>query len=329
LRRAALAGTRVDAALLAVCILFAFVLKASPDTVREGLAALLRRTILAPMFSLQAGAERFRSALGTFDAILAQRDSALMQALDLPALQAENRRLEELMMLGGRLNWGFVPARVLHSSTPGIPKTVTIDVGSRAGVRPRSPVVGVAGLVGIVDSVDVSTSVVSLWTHQHFAAGAMTEDGKAFGIVKPHLSSGSDGYLLEMQYVNYGQPLRAGTRIVASGQGGVYPAMVPIGTIVDSLETADGWARAYLVRPAVLPQDLTAVLVLRQERAGESVASAWPTPAQVDSAARAIAVRGDSLARVRLLAEQKAQADSALARLRAGARVADTVIPPP
>ncbi len=67
--------------------------------------------------------------------------------------------------------------------------------------------------------------------------------------------------------------LPTGTPIVSSGVGGVYPRGIPIGTVIGELKTTEGWARTYLVQPAVHPFDVTSVLVLAAQarRRGRAV----------------------------------------------------------
>ncbi len=331
MRRAAGFGPRVDTALLALCILAALILKASSEEVRDGLAAFLRGTILSPLFSMQASTEKWRAALASYDDMVAARDSALLAALEMPTLEAENERLTRMLLLGSRLRTGWIPARVFYDPSLGKHTDVILAAGSDAGIKVLAPVVTSDGLVGAVQSVDKNTSVVRLWTDEEFAVGAMSEDGKAFGIVKPR----GDGYMLELRDVQ-DRSLPNGTRIVTAGVGGVYPAMIPIGVIVDTLSAGNAWARSYLVRPAVRPQDISSVIVLDPARAAQGVRGVWPSPAQLDSALKVMAAKGDSIGLMKYRAELKAQADSALLRFRAGG-VRDTsgvagkaaIIPPP
>jgi rod shape-determining protein MreC len=62
---------------------------------------------------------------------------------------------------------------------------------------------------------------------------------------------------------------------VSSGVGGVYPRGIPIGTVIGELKTTEGWARTYLVQPAVHPFDVTSVLVLQPKRVVAGVQSVW------------------------------------------------------
>ena len=65
----------------------------------------------------------------------------------------------------------------------------------------RSGVVAPDGLVGQVTTVDPRSSLAILWTHPDFRASAMSADGSAFGIVRPHLGEESGRSLLELRGV--------------------------------------------------------------------------------------------------------------------------------
>ena len=179
----------------------------------------------------------------------------------------------------------------------------------------------------MVRTVDPNSSIAILWTHTDFAASAMSADRSAYGIVYPHLSeSGRDEeipperYLLEMRGVAFRSALKPGTPIVTSGLGGVYPAGIPIGTVLGELRTSEGWARTYLVRPAVRPPDVSNVIILLPKRIeGQSLDRVWRSTVSADSAARRIAAAGDSLSR-RAAADSVRAAEAVAAR-----RAADSV----
>jgi len=90
----------------------------------------------------------------------------------------------------------------------------------------------------------------------------MAADGSVYGIVAPHGSEGPRIWLLELQGVAYRQLVPTGTMILTSGLGGVLPRGVPIGTVVGVAGEAEGWERAYLIRPAVHPAAVTHVMIL-------------------------------------------------------------------
>lgn len=296
---AARAFSRRDTVIFALCVLASLVARGLPDRMRDPVAAVLRRRVLAPLVSLQEGAQLTREAWLSRGARVAAHDSVALRAMDVNAISAENRRLRSILGLGAALRWGFVPAEVLAGRNVGEAYTVTLSAGARAGVRPFSPVVAPEGLVGMVKTVDPTMSIALVWAHPDFRASAMAADGSAFGIVAAHASGNPDQFLLEMHGVPVRSRLAPGTLIVTSGLGSTFPRGIPIGVVLGEVRTSELWARTYLLQPAVLPSDLQDVMILRPARSSAGVETVWQTGVgtQMDSATRRIVAAGDSISR--------------------------------
>lgn len=277
--RAVPGGTRADAILGFVSAALALIAIALPGRLRDPIAGTLRRDLVAPLISLQKNAELGRLALIRHDQETAGKDSIALKALLVPTLESENDRLRRLLGLGHALRWGFVPAEALHSRALGEEFTMTLTAGARNGVRPFSAVVAPEGLVGMVETVDPRMCLAISWAHPDFRVSSMTADGSAFGIAKAHLGSGTDRYLLELSGVQLSTTLPSGTLIVSSGVGGVYPRGIPVGTVMRELGPregfTEGWARTYLLRPAVKPQDISSVMILEPRRGAAGVQPVW------------------------------------------------------
>jgi rod shape-determining protein MreC len=308
---------RRDTLLLGACVALSVVTLMLPQRVRDPFAAALRRSVVAPLLSLQYNAELTRRAWEARERTRAERDSVVLAAMTAPELQRENDRLRKILGLGRRLRWGFVPAEALFNRPAGEEYTVVLSAGSRAGVTEFSPVVAPEGLVGMVKIVDPTKSIAIVWPHTDFRVSAQSADGSAFGIVGPHLGEDPDRFLLEMRGVPLRTTLKPGTLIVSSGLGGVYPRGIPIGVVQRELPTSEVWANTYLLRPAVLPADMSAVMILHPQRAGAGVTGVWSL-ASADSLAADSARRADSL--------ERARADTARPRpVQAAPTRADTV----
>jgi hypothetical protein len=87
----------------------------------------------------------------------------------------------------------------------------------------------------------------------------------------------------------------------------VWPRGIPVGTVLQEIKTSEGWARTYLLRPAVNPADVYSVMILRRDRVAKGVDGVWQNLAQVDQAAQRIVVSGDSAAKSAALAEAAAR----------------------
>jgi rod shape-determining protein MreC len=298
--------------MLATCVVLSLIAVVLPAKSREPIASALRRTVVAPLVGLQAGAERWRSAWVSSEQRRISADSVAMRAVKAQALLLENDQLRKIIGLGTRLEWGFVPAEALHSTEPSedVVRTMTLTAGSTAGIKEYSPVVAPEGLVGTIQSADPTMSIAILYTHPDFRASAMSADGSAFGIMYPHAGrgTGTDAYMLELRGVPTRVTLKQGTVLYTSGLGGTYPRGIAIGSVVQEIKTTEVWTRTYLVRPAVTPSRVTTVLVLTAQRVTQGVGSVWGVAVNADSATKRIAAAGDSIIKQAAVIEAQARA---------------------
>jgi rod shape-determining protein MreC len=295
MRRTTRTGTRTDLALLGAALALALLALMLPSTVRSRVQGSLRSSIAAPLVSAQAWAERGRLAISDHGRLTMKVDSLALAAQTASPLQAENQRLRAIIGLGQRLGWGFVATELVHPPRGSDEHTVLLAAGAAAGVRPFSPLTVPEGLIGMVTTVEASSSTAILWTHPDFRASATTTDGVAFGIVAAHLGSGADRFLLEMRGVPFRSVLAPGTQIVTSGLGNVFPRGIPIGVVLRETKTVEGWARTYLLKPIVSPDEANAAVVLLPPRAAAGVTGAWISASSSELTQKSIALAGDSI----------------------------------
>jgi rod shape-determining protein MreC len=279
------------------CVVLSLAAMLVAPRVREPVASGLRRTLIAPLLQLQQGSERWRSAYLSSEREELRRDTLALAAARVPTLETENDRLRKLLGLGSSVRWGFIPAEALQGRGRAEDFTITLSAGSRAGVAPRSLVVSPEGVVGLVQTVDPTMSLAILFAHPDFRVSAMSADGSAFGIVQPHVASSSsqdqnflrsERYLLEMRGVPFRATLKPGAVVFSSGLGGIYPKGIPVGVVLGEIKTPESWARTYLLRPAVNPADVTAVMILTPQRGAAGLTNVWAEVGAVDEATRRI-----------------------------------------
>ena len=315
--RTARFSNRLDLVLFGGCILLSLMSMVLPPNMREPVASTLRRSLVAPLVRLQRGAEKWRAAYLSSEREELRRDTLALAAARVPTLESENERLRQILGLGAKLQWGFIPAEALQGRGRVEDFTITLSAGSKAGIRERSLVVAPEGVVGVVQTVDPSMSLAILFAHPDFRVSAMSADGSAFGIVQPHIAGSgtpaqssfqqSERWLLEMRGVPFRSTLKPGAVVYSSGLGGIYPRGIPVGVVLGEIKTTEAWARTYLLRPSVNPAEITAVMVLTPQRGTSGLTNVWANVGAVDSATRRIVVAGDSLARQAASAEAAAR----------------------
>lgn len=268
--------------LLSVGVAVTFLL--GPPRWGEAAAAGIRGTVLVPFLWLQARAEEAKTSRARFEEVESQRDSAAWAAQALPALRAENDRLRALLGIIPRVRVPYRSAEVMRQSQITDGRTLVVSVGSLEEVHAFDPVVSPEGLVGVVLTVDRSTSVVMTWAHPDFRASAATEDGSVLGVVAAAEAELGAEPMLELRGVPYRDTVTAGTMVVTTGLGGIYPRGIPIGRVMGVAREQRGWERIYLVRPSANLGTTAHVLVLGREephRPADDPAAKRPVPAGV------------------------------------------------
>jgi rod shape-determining protein MreC len=243
-------------------------------------ASTIRGTVLVPFLWLQGQAEDGRNLRDRFEAVEAQRDSVAWGAQALPALRAENERLRSLLGVGPRVVGPYRPAEVLRQSQITDGRTLVVGAGTVKGIRAFDPVVAPEGLVGVILTAERATSIAMTWAHAEFRVSASTEDGSVLGVVALAQTKNNDQPLLELRGVPYRDTVPAGTLVVTTGLGGIYPHGIPIGRVLGVAREQEGWERIYLVRPAVNLGTVGHVLVLGRTEAGAAALAAASRPVE-------------------------------------------------
>ena len=324
--------TRRDTVTFLACVALSVVALFSPEQWGQGVSDALRNSVLAPLVWLQARAEEGRTSRARLKAITIQRDSAAYLAQGIPSLMAENERLRGLLSLSRRVSSPYVAAEVMHQAQATDGRTLLIDVGRDGLVSEFDPVVAPEGLIGMVLTAGRHSSVVMTWAHPEFRVAAYTVGGNASGVVAPSLSGLAGEGALEFRGVPYRDSVPAGTLVLSSGLGGVYPKGIPVGTVTGVVREQAGWERVYRLLPAANPGAVAHVMVLVAPP-GASMDRAFPSDSAME------AMRLDSIAKVRQadsIATARAEAAKAAAAARAeaaakaaAARATPRPAPPP
>jgi len=209
--------------------------------------------------SVWSGYVDLRRAHAEIEALKRQLADAQVAFQAQQALADRARSLEELMQLRSRAQVQTAAAAVI-GATPPAPtpdfRTITIDKGTRDGLRQDMAVIAPLGVVGRLIVPAVRSAKVQLLVDRNAAAGALIERSRAQGVV---LGSGEER--LRMDYVSEVADVVVGDVVVTSGIDGIYPKGFVIGK-VDAVEKSGSTFKRISVRPAVDFLSLEEVLVI-------------------------------------------------------------------
>lgn len=159
------------------------------------------------------------------------------------AMQAEIARLNERINLlteqgfrdtlrvdSGVSPFRFIVAHVINNSVARPFNYITINKGSRDGIRPELGVVDRNGVVGIVSNVGPNTARVLSLLNPHFRLSCKIKRSEFFGSLVWDGGNPEEAMLEELPRHTV---FEVGDTIVTSGFSAVFPAGLPVGVIVN------------------------------------------------------------------------------------------------
>ncbi len=169
-------------------------------------------------------------------------------------VESDRRRLAEydgLVATAKDTGRALVPAHVVAMG-PGqsFSRTVTIDAGSEAGVRPDMTVVNNAGLVGRVLRVTRTTATVLTVVDGDSVVGARVGSTREAGYLRGRGVIGDDGRL-DLELVDEQIAPDQGETVVTWGSrdGSPYVAGIPIGSVTQVFESLRETSKRAVVEP--------------------------------------------------------------------------------
>ncbi len=256
--------------------------------------------------SLDSFGNFFKSAynkLESYESIRKERDSyaKLIEEYkilpqDINALRAENDLLRKELGFSPRVDYPYIKAEVLSIRLNSIYRTIIINKGKDAGIKPYMPVIGraidesngqvIQALVGKVIAVTGGSSVVQPIINSNFTMGVQIpktnfwatlsgNSGRGMEavlnyidngiIIDPKLIAGSqigpnpptsDASYIE-SFGNLGKP------VFSSSGGGLFPAAIPVGIITEEGPRSGSFKTAY-IKPYIRFEELQFVTVIKK-----------------------------------------------------------------
>jgi len=184
------------------------------------------------------------------------------------ALADRTRGLEKLLGMREQLPMATLAAQVIGGAATPDFRTVTLDKGTRDGLRVDMAIIAPAGVVGRLVVPSIRSAQVQLLVDRNAAAGAIVVRSRAQGVV---VGGGDDK--LTMEYVSEVSDIVVGDVVVTSGIDGIYPKGFVIGRVEHVVKNGTAYKRI-TVKPSVDFSALEEVLVVTT-----------PTPAKGGAAA--------------------------------------------
>jgi rod shape-determining protein MreC len=171
-------------------------------------------------------------------------------------------RLQSLLAFKEQYIAKTVPAQVIGSSGSDLSRSIYIDKGENAGLKPDMAVITAGGIVGKVWIVYPSTSLVLMINDQSSGVGALLEKSRLQGVLR----GTPDGELI-LERVMSDETVAPGETVLSSGGDQIFPKGLPVGT-VSKVSPGREMFLSIRVKPAADLNRIEEVLVVteKQER---------------------------------------------------------------
>ena len=144
-------------------------------------------------------------------------------------IQGQLKQLQGVLDLAAKVKYKTVPGRVIgRGSTSSFSQTITIDVGSSDGISRNRTVISQNGLVGVVKSVEIHSSIVLLISDPTFRIGVRIARSQSIGVL---LGQGDKTFILEL--LDPTGNINVGDTLITNGSDNNRPYVpgIPIGYV--------------------------------------------------------------------------------------------------
>ena len=193
--------------------------------------------IFAPVGRFMSDVKNFGKTKAEIQDLRTANARLKMQAVLNADIKGQLTQLRKVLDLAGRGGYKVVSARVIgRGSASTFSQTITLDAGSSSGIRNNMTVISENGLVGVVKSVTVNSSIVLLMSDPTFRIGVRVARSQSVGVL---IGQGTNTYNLEL--LDPAGSLQIGDSLISIGSDNNRPFIpgLPVGVVtkVDHTET--------------------------------------------------------------------------------------------
>lgn len=197
------------------------------------------------------------------------------EKLEAESFKNKNIELKEALDLKNRLDlYDTIGGNIISKSSGNWFNIFTIDVGTNDGVYENMPVIGNRGLVGKVIRSEMFTSKVRAIIDIDSSLSVRFSKKRDLAVVKGDFILEEQG-LAKMEYIPDDADISHGDVIETSGIGGIYPAGILVGRVIEIRKSVDEFTKYSVVEPFVDFTRIEEVYVLKEKVAQGGIDEEW------------------------------------------------------
>ncbi|MFZ5516420.1 MAG: rod shape-determining protein MreC [Candidatus Zhuqueibacterota bacterium] len=242
---------------LAIVILFSLILISSNQNRQIEHFKMWMVGMISGMQKAWAGIESYFNVRDENVELRMENTMLSLQNSAMHEIQLENERLRDLIGFKTGTEHRLIAARVIGRETRGYINDVILDIGSKDSVKKNMPLVVASGLAGKIYQVGESRSIGHLLLDQNFRVSAKIQRSRVRGII-----SWQGGDYCRLNNVPKRSDITIGDWVVTSGYGGIFPAGLRIGQVINIKDSPREIFSSILVKPAVDFEKLEELFVI-------------------------------------------------------------------
>nr|BFD60031.1 rod shape-determining protein MreC [Bdellovibrio sp. CKG001]BFD66399.1 rod shape-determining protein MreC [Bdellovibrio sp. HAGR004] len=176
-------------------------------------------------------------------------------------LLIENDRLRGLLAFKEQTKMSLIAAQVIGRDLVIDHNTITINKGTKDGLKAGQAVITTGGVLGYIFKPDTFTSHVMLITDRYAVVDGIVQRTRAHGIVEGKSQYSST---LQLKYVERTEDVQEGDLVVTGGLDNIFPKGFPV-AVVESVEKKTFSVSLKVdLRPVVDPYKVEEVFIISQ-----------------------------------------------------------------
>lgn len=228
------------------------------------------KVIGAPIHYVQNKANDIGNLFDTYHQNASLKSQLAQNQTDENALknaQAENKELKAALQLQETLsNYDKVAANVISRNPSSWDDTLTIDRGSKDGIKTDMVIMANNGVIGRVSQVSDDSAKVSLFSSKKGIENKLpvqlgSADSPTYGLLTSY-DSKQGAYIVTSLTTN--DNLTKGSQVFTSGLGGDAPRNLLVGTVITTKTDNQGLGREVFIKPSSSLYDVRFVYVVER-----------------------------------------------------------------
>lgn len=185
---------------------------------------------------------------------------------EMSEIRRENDRLRGLLAMKERVEFKSIPASIISKDPDNWFRTIIINKGASEGIKENMPVIAYQGgqqaVVGTVIEVRNSISRIAPIISPAVRIGVKLQESRFPGLLSGY--SGNSN-LCKMDYISRAAFIKFNDVVITSGQGGVFPPGLIVGTVIKSYSLESSAYQRAIVKPVIDYNLVEDVFVIKKD----------------------------------------------------------------